>query len=164
MSARQVLATVRSALQDATTGVAARVTTLKAADPSLATVRTDFAFPRWLLSGQMQPASQPNLAVAIESVLTEQKLASLPTRDGEWTVTVGFECFDADAGVIEDSVTTVMLAVCQVLDELREYSDAHGGTILAIQGSLNVRVGPFDGPATSNGFLCRFTLLERSTQ
>lgn len=163
MSASQVLSTLRGAMQDAATGLAARVEALKAADPALQAVRSDVQWVRWSLAGRMQTTGQPNVAVSVRRVLTEQKLAAMPSRDGMWSVEIAYECFSADQGVIEDTVTTTATALLQVLDGLREYSDAHAGTVVDLEGQIDMQFGAFDGPEVNSfGFICRFTVLERS--
>ena len=169
MSASQVLTTLRAALEDEATGMAAKAEALKGADGSLNRVRTDYQWVRWSLTDRMQTTGQPNVAVSVRRVLTEQRLATFPSRDGIWSIEIAFECFAGDdQALIEDSVTTAATALLQVLDGLREYSDANAGTVLEInaaegQPSIDIQFGDFAGPVASFGFLCRFTVLERST-
>lgn len=169
MSASQVLTTVRAALKDEATGLAAKVAELKAADSSLVRVNTAYNWIRWSLADRLATTTAPNVAVSVRGAQTELKLSTYPTRDAAWRMEVSGECFEADQGAIEDWATTTATALLMVLDGLREYSDANAGTILEVmaqpgQPSVSLDFGDFQaGTVQSFGFICRFTVLERST-
>lgn len=159
MSQQQILATVQALLEDATEGLAARTTALAAGD---ARIRSDFHFVPWQLSDRPHPTQQPN--VMLRPRQWQPGLRRLTTiRDAQVAIEIGYEYFGTDAQAIQDNVTLVATALAQVLDGLRDYSDAHGGTVIDVLDPLTFAFGQFSGP-TSNGFLCTVTLEERSGQ
>lgn len=168
MSASQVLQTVKDAIADEVSGLAVKAEALKALDaPALSRVRTDYNVVPHSLSDRMQPTGQPNVAVSVRRYMADQQLSNAPTRDALAELQVAVEYVEADQQVIEDSASLTATALLQVLDGLREYSDANGGTVLDLstQGAgmqVDVQFGRFDGPVQSFGFVARFTVMERS--
>jgi hypothetical protein len=73
--------------------------------------------------------------------------------------------FAADPESIEANVSLAAVALAQVLDGIREYSDATNGSIIDLEGTQPIlfQFGEFDG-ATSSGFIAAITLTERSTE
>lgn len=175
MSASQVLTTVVAALTDEATGLAAKAEALKADGtleaelPTLNRIRTDYRIVPHSLSDRMQPTGQPAVAVSVRRYMADQRLATAPTRDALAEMQVAVEYVEADQQVIEDSASLAATALLQVLDGLREYSDANGGTVLDLdtQGvgmQVDTQFGQFDGPVQSFGFVARFTVMERSAR
>ena len=175
MSASQVLTTVLAALTDEATGLAAKAEALKADGtleaelPALNRVRTDYAIVRHSLSDRMQPTGQPTVAVSVRRYMADQQLPPSTGRDALCEMQVACEYVEADQQVIEDSASLTATALLQVLDGLREYSDASGGTVLdlndqGVGAAVDVQFGRFDGPVQSFGFVARFTVMERSAR
>jgi hypothetical protein len=162
MSQQQVLATLEACLQDVVDGLAAKVTALAAVvatDP--ATIRVDFNFVKWKLAGAMQPARTPNVMLRPGRWSVGLKQAN--HRDGVTNVEVGAEWFDADPSVLQDNIVITATALAQVLDGLRDYSDAHGGSIVDVIDPIEFLFGEFSGPASS-GFTAAIQIQERSAQ
>lgn len=172
MSARKVLTTVRAALEAPGTGLAARAAALALAEGLTSgaapnRIRTDFAFVRWILTGQMQTATQPNVSVVPRGWGTELMLPNETHRDGDVPLQISYESFHSDPAEIEDNVTIVAAALAQVLDRLREFSDANAGTVLQVRVPVLFTFGPFAahvGSVASSGFVCALTVHERGTE
>jgi hypothetical protein len=164
MSLRAVLTTVMAALQDPATGLAARATAIAAAEGIAGgVISTNFNFERWSLSGQMNPAGMPNVALGLQRGATTLMLPNELHRDGDWALALSYETFAADAPVIEDNITVVAMAAAEVLDRLREYSDAHAGTVMQVREPIGYEFGSFSTVTSDNGFTLNFVVQERST-
>lgn len=154
-----VIKTLGDALADPVTGLAAKAVALTGA---LLDIRTDYRFQPWVLSGELKMAGQPNVAIAPTSGAANLKYPQQTMRDGEWRIDISVEFFDADPQTIMDNVGVTVTALFQVLDTLREYSDAHGGTILQVFEPVGLRFGQFAGVSTTNGFTATATIQERA--
>lgn len=159
MSLRNVLDTLNAALQDSATGLAARA----ALEAGSANINTDYSFDAWLLSGELQPATGPRVSFAPSGGGATLKLQSEGFRDGDWAIDIFYETFSADPIDIQDNIAVNATALLQVLDTLREYSDAHGGTIAQVREPVGFRFGSFAGISSANGFTCTVTISERGT-
>jgi ribosomal protein L18E len=163
MSMREVLATVDAALQDVTDGISVRMADLAAND---ATLRSDFNFIKWAMAGTLNPASTPNWMLRPRRWRPETKVSRIvgdtSKRDAVVVVEIGYEFFGAELQVIQDNVAVAATALAQLLDGLREYSEANGGTILMVQDPIEFEFGQFAGPV-SHGFIATVTIIERST-
>jgi hypothetical protein len=162
MSMRQVLATLFAALNDNVTGIAARAAVVAAGD-GLANVRTDYVIGPWVLSGELHPATYPRISIGPATGATTLMVPPETKRDGEWTFDISFETFDADPINIQDNTATTATALLQVLDTLREYSDAHAGTVAQVREPISFRFGNFGGISSANGFVCTATISERGS-
>lgn len=162
MSARQVRKLAQALLKDPVQGLSQAVAALALAE-GVSGLSTDFNFVRASLSGKMLPSGQPNIAVRARGWRPDQKLRS-PQRDSLVTLEVMAEFTGADPAQIEDQLEITAIAVAQVLDSLRSYSDAHNGTVLDVQDPISFDIGQFGGPTTTDGFVCQATVMERSTQ
>jgi hypothetical protein len=162
MSARQVRLTTQALLKDPAQGLSQAVAALAAAEGATG-LSYDFNFVRASLSGKMLPSGKPNIAVRARGWRPDQKLRS-PQRDSTVTLEIMAEFTGADPAQIEDQVEITAIAVAQVLDSLRAYSDAHGGTVLDVQDPISFDIGQFGGPTTTDGFVCSANILERSLQ
>lgn len=162
MSVIDVIGTVRTCLADATVGLAAAVSALAGTAEKPERVRVDFNFVKWKLSGASnpQPTTMPNVMLRPKRWDADLKRANL--RPGIVLVEIGIEWFDAETDVLQDNITIGMVALARVIDGLRDYSDAHGGTIIDVRDPIEFIVGEFDGPASS-GFLATIEIEERST-
>jgi hypothetical protein len=161
MSARQVRKTVRALLKDAVLGLKPTITDLAIADPVDSPIATDFNYVRGQLTGKMLPTGQPNITVDARNWRPEQKVVK-PQRDSRVLVEIRGEFSSADPDQLEDQRDLTVIALVKCLDGLREYSDANGGTILDVEDPYNIDIGLFGGPITTEGFICNFTVLERS--
>lgn len=166
MSAHQVVATMRALLQDPVVGLRAKAMALADQLQPVGAVRFEFNFTRWAFGRQMNPATMGNVMLRPSSWRGDEKLAT-QQRDAQCTIEIGYEMFATDPDEIEDNVTIIAAAIAQcAVDELRAYSDAHGGTIVDVIDPIEVQFGEFagvPGSATSNGFLARITVFERSS-
>lgn len=160
MSLRQVLATVYAALEDPGTGLAARANALEILE-GLVDIETAYKFEQWLLSGQMKQAGAPNVSVGPSDGAAMLMLPQESQRDADWRLDIKYETFSADPTVIQNNVATTVTALLQVLDTLREYSDAHGGTILQVREPVGFRFGQFSGASSTNGFTATVVIHER---
>lgn len=160
MSVLDVIATVRDCLADELVGLSAKVGTLAgfAADPTA--IRLDFHFVQWKLGGVPQTATQPNVMLRPKRWLTGQKRAA--QRDGVVVLELAIEWFDADVDVLQDNITITSVALARVLDGLRDYSDAHGGTVIDVLDPIDYVYGEFEGPVSS-GFVATIQIEERSS-
>jgi hypothetical protein len=161
VSQRQVLVTVLALLQDNGVGLKAKTDAL--AGQSSSTIRSDFTFTKWALRGPLNPAAAPNVMLRPRLWRPEQKLAAYPDRTSTCLIEIGYEYFGTDADEIQENLTIVATALAQSLDGLRDFSDAHAGSIVDVNDPLEFQFGEFAGP-TSAGFLARATILERSSQ
>jgi hypothetical protein len=153
-----VIKTLSDALQDVATGLAVKAVALTGALPN---IRTDYVFAPWILSGEMKMAGAPNVAIAPTIGAANLKIPAETQRDGEWRLDISVEFFDADPVTIMNNVGVSVTALFQVLDTLREYSDAHGGTIMQVMEPLSLRFGQFAGASSTNGFTLTATIQER---
>lgn len=162
MSLKQVLDTTKDAFNDPATGLAAQAAAIATA--YAVAVVSDFRLERWMLSGEMKPGGIHNVAIAPTNAASNLKLPHESQRDAVHSITVGFETFSADPAALEDTVLVFAQAVLQVLDTLREYSDANGGTILQVFETVPMSFGTFTGGgATSSGFTATVSIQERSS-
>jgi hypothetical protein len=161
MSQHQVLALLDDCLKDASVGLAARVAALAPTSLKPTLIRTEFNFVPWKLSGVMQRTNVPNAMTRPGQ--WHAKLKQAGGRDALSVVQFGVEWFDADAITLQENVTITATALAQVLDGLRDYSDAHGGTVIDVLDPIDFQFGEFTGP-TSSGFLATITIEERSPQ
>jgi hypothetical protein len=161
VSARQVRKTVRALLEDPMVGLKPTIIAL-ANTEVLSDIVSDFNFVRGALSGKMLPSALPNVAVNARTWNPEQKVVK-PQRDSRVIVDVSIEFFGADQEQLEDQADLTVIAVVKVLDGLREYSDANGGTIVDVEDPYRISIGQFGGPITTEGFLLSATIIERST-
>jgi hypothetical protein len=167
MSQRQVLTVLDALLQDAEQGLGITVDRLSSAMGAGATLRSDFNFGTWALPGIAQPTTRGNVVLR-PIAWRPMPLYADRIRDAECDIEISFETFAAEPNDITNEVLLVSLALTKVLDQLREYSDkmvASYGTVIDLTGDpprYAFSYGEFAGP-TSNGFVCRFSLNERST-
>lgn len=161
MSARQVRKTVRALLEDPTVGLSQAVAALALAE-GVDDIKTDFNFVRGSISGKMLPSGQPNISVDARNWRPEQKVVK-PQRNARVVLDIRAEFTSADQQQLEDQRDLTAIAIVKVLDGLREYSDANGGTVVDVDDPYNIDIGTFSGPITSEGILVSATILERST-
>lgn len=159
MSMQEVLDVVEGALQDPIVGLAAAVDVIANGDGR---IRVDFVHGKWALAGALSDTRSPNVMVRPRRWLPEAKRADTGHRNADVQLDIGYEYFGNDPLAIQDNVAAVATALAQVIDELREYSDTRGGTIIETVDPILFDFGQFQGP-TSNGFLATITLIERST-
>lgn len=159
MSQHQVLATVEALLQDPGAGFQAAFDGLKggAVVPINATLR----FVKWKLAGALQPATVAN--VMLRPRTWAPQLRQGQYRDAQIQLEIGFESFAADPDVLQETITIAAAALMQVLDQLRTYSDAHGGTIIDVIDPTDIQFGEYEG-GTSAGFSATVTLEERAAE
>lgn len=165
MSQRDVLATTDALLRDPAAGLTAKVDALVVLETdSLGDIgiRSDFNFVKWALRGVANPSQSPNVMLRPRRWSPDQKLPGKPQRDARGEIEIGFETFGTDPAEIQENVTMVATGLAQCIDGLRDYSDAHGGTVLDVEDPLVFEFGEFAGPASA-GFLARVRVLERSS-
>lgn len=161
MSVFDVIATLRDCLADDTAGLAARVAELAGeAEDEPGRIRMDFNFVKWKLGGVPQTTTQPNVMLRPKTWRTQQKRAA--QRDGLVSLDVAIEWIDGDTDVLQDNITLGAVGLARVLDGLRDYSDAHDGTVIDVLDPIDFLFGEFDG-AASSGFVATIQIEERST-
>lgn len=124
-------------------------------------IRTNLNFVKWKLAGRPQPASGANVMLRPLTWDVEQIRGNL--RDSDVRIQIAYETFDADPDAIQDNITLAMTALVQCLDRLRDWSDAHDGTVVDITEPIAFAIGEFDGP-TSSGFIATVTIRERGSE
>ena len=159
MSVIDVLAITRQALEDDQTGLAAYMAAIAAAVDLR--VRTNIEFGKWALPETMVPTSPHHVVVRPAGGLEEPR-EGRAQRDGVQAIVVAAEVFSADPDELQDTLTVLQVALLQVFDELRSYSDAHGGTVIEIDGDISTRYGVFPDRATSGGVELTINIRERS--
>jgi hypothetical protein len=160
MSMPQILATLKEALLDPDVGFTQAVESL--AEPGSAVIRSDFALIDWILSGRPTDTRAPNLMVRPRRWVPVGNASDTGHRDALAELEIGYEYFGAEPDDIQENVTLAATAIAKVIDQLRAFSDATGGTIIDVQDPIAYDFGQFTGP-TSHGFLATLTLSERST-
>jgi hypothetical protein len=124
-------------------------------------IRTNLNFVKWKLAGRPQPASGANVMIRPRSWNAELKQGG--TRDGKVAIDIAYETFDADPDAIQENIVLAMAALVKCLDGLRDWSDAHEGTVIDVLGDVQFSIGEFDGP-TSSGFIATVTIEERGSE
>lgn len=165
MSQNEIIATVNALLADAALGIKAKLSALAAGNAI--PIATDFRFVPWVLAGTMQPATQVNMMTRPSRWSPDAKNDGRPHRDATAGIEIGYEYFGADPDQIQENLSLAATALAQVIDELPTYAAAHDGTVYDIEDPMDFVFGEFAGAiagATSNGFICRITVLERSSQ
>jgi hypothetical protein len=162
MSIQQLLATTQACLADDGVGLAVRVDALAstAAIPP-EKIRTDFAFVAWKLAGTLQSSRTPN--IMLRPVRWSPVVKQQNHRDAPALVEIAGEWFDADPIVLQENIALAAAALAQTLDGLRDYSDAHQGTVIDVLDPMDFRFGDFPGGASA-GFTATIQILERSSQ
>lgn len=168
MSAREVLATLTGALQDEASGLAFWVRELRGLTASGSLVRDDFEFDAWAPRTEGRPATAPLVVVTQAAARRElrQGVPKTPDYQAARRVTVLVQLWETDRRVLQDSVDTYEEALCIVLEGLRNYSDAHGGTVESVDNVVDVTDLSLSGAegALSDGLSCDATINERSAE
>jgi hypothetical protein len=158
MSAPQVLATVNALLADEVRGLSVYVAALADGDDAITSA---FNYIPWAMEGPLRDSRSPNVMVRPRNWRPEVKKGDTAHRDAWLDLEIGYEYFGGVLVSIQNNVATVATALAQVLDQLRAYSDATGGTIIEVEDSVRYDFGQFAGP-TSHGFIATITIQERS--
>lgn len=165
MSARQVLKTVDEMAADAAVGFVITLAALIAADPPPVGValRSETEISRRRPQGQMKPATSPQLSFNVTGATTTAVQPPFQ-RDGRVRITARYEVTEADENNLEYQVAYAAAALSKMfVENLRAYSDAHGGTVVEIEDPIQFSFGQFEGPV-ADGFLAEITIIERSTE
>lgn len=160
MSMRQVLTTLTAALNDSNAGLAASAAMIASAD-SITDYITGVNLEPWALSGNMKTSTQNNVAVSPRGWDADLQKQAGEIRDARTQFQVAFESFAADPSVTQDTVSVFASALMQVLDSLREYSDANEGTVILVEEPVSFTFGPFTGGSQSAGFIANAVIRER---
>jgi hypothetical protein len=164
MTMRAVLQTLKAACQDPATGLAAQALAIAAAegiDPGI--IRTDFHYEPWYLSGQPSPTGQPNIAIEPRRTTADLEIPAVTQRDADQVIVFAYEYFYHNGLEIQDNITVIAAAFLKVLDRLREYSDANGGTVVEVQTPVTLDIGTYIGSPVAGGFQATVTISERGT-
>lgn len=161
MSMQQILATFQGALTDDDIGLSAQLATLANGDTR---IRTDFTFVEaGAPENAMMDARKPNVTTQSRRWMATSKASDTGHRDADAQVDVLYEFFGSDREIMELNRANAATALAMVVDQLRQYSDQHDGTIIETVDPINYEFGTFPG-ATSSGFRATITLSERSKQ
>ena len=164
MSERQVIALLRAELADPVVGFAAAVAEVIALEAIAAgIVTTEYNFPKWIRASQLAPASSGHDVSIVPARSSETlEIPAETVRFGTVDIQLDFSTFHSDADTIEENLLVHAAALRRCLDRLREYSDAHAGTVDQVIEPITIDYGPSAGSATSASFRARFTIQERS--
>jgi hypothetical protein len=162
VSAREVLQTVDGLLADPAMGFVVTLAALIATDPPSVPIVSDTAISRRRPDGQLVNTTRPNLSVNLAGA--ESTLVQPGQKDGRVQLRARYECFHADEETLELQLAYAAAAFSKMITEyVREYSDAHGGTIVEVADTIGFSFGEFDGPVSA-GFIATFTVIERSSE
>jgi hypothetical protein len=168
MSQREVLATIEALLRDETQGLRATVeslatslTDLAPADPG--PYSSEFTFYRGQLPGTRPTNGGGNVMLRPTRWQPNSRYTGMVQREASASIEIGFECFGMSAADNVNEATLVATALAQVLDRIRDYSDAHKATVVDFvpDSPMDFSFGDFEGP-TSYGFIARFSIRELS--
>lgn len=162
MSARQVLDLVDDLLRDPAEGFVITLAALIAASPPETAIRSTTNITRLRAREGIQPTTEPRLSAHLRRAVAEtvQPLQ----RDGKVTIDIHYETFEANEEALEQQIAYASSALTKVmLDNLRGYSDAHGGTVVEIDDRIEFAFGVFDGPVSA-GFIASVVITERSSE
>jgi hypothetical protein len=164
MSRREVLNTVNALLRDDALGLRAMTEAVAGhADAPLGQpgpFSSDFNFVPWSNDRVIQPTSRGNVMVKPGRFAAKSKYTTAPDREARVQIFIGYECYGASIEDVHNQQELVIGATLLVLDQLRYYSDANRGTIADFEG--DIVFDPDDDGATWGGFVCDFTVNERS--
>ncbi|HVX39612.1 MAG TPA: hypothetical protein VHB25_08565 [Gemmatimonadaceae bacterium] len=140
-------------LQDDALGLAATMERLGGASVAL-------NFVAWKRAAMLQPTTAANVYVTPEGWQPEVRRQA-DVREAVMQLRIGYESFQADAELLEQELAIAATALAQVLDGLRAYSDAHGGTVVDVIDPLQYAFGQFPG-GTSAGFTVILSIEEQA--
>jgi hypothetical protein len=166
VSARQVLTLADALMRDNAKGFVATLAALLLADPPAGGVQLRSAtdISRMTAAPSMAKAAQPRLALTLRGAAANGAPQPGLQRDGRVTLDARYETFEADAERRELQIAYAAAAFSRVIAEnLRDYSDAHNGTVVEVNDPLSFTFGEFEGPASS-GFIASISITERSTE
>lgn len=164
MSARQVLLTADGLLKDGAKGFVAEFTQLliDAPPPAGVLVQSATDVTRKRVRDRMPAATKPRLALTLRSSAAD--LVQPGARDGGVGLSVRYETFEANEDNLEFQVAYAASALTKcLLDNLRDYSDAHQGTVVDVATPVTFQFGEFDGPVSA-GFVATISITERSAE
>lgn len=168
MSLLSVLACVQAAMDDPTTGLAARVADLRTQTASGIAVSDDFRFGEWAVDDDAEPATQPLWKLAPDVARAEWRPDINADYVAVHALVVTAQMWSSDTRVIQDATVVYWMALHAVVSDLRRFSDTHaadfGGTIETVVDPLEASFLTFPGrTAVSHGFTCTFGVRERAT-
>jgi hypothetical protein len=165
MSRREVLNTVNALLRDDALGLRSMTELLAArSDAPLGNpgpFSADFDFVEWSNKTVIRPTSTGNVMVKPGRFAAQSKYDTAPDREGRVQILIGYETYGASIEDVHNQQELVIAATLLVLDQLRAYSDTHSGTIIDFVDAITF--DPDDDGATWGGFICDFSVNERST-
>lgn len=163
MSARQVLALVDALAADPEMGFVVTLASLIAEDPPVVPLRAETQISRRRPSEQLKPTTVPQLSINLRAAATTA-VQPPEQRNGRVELSARYECVIADEEILELQVAYAAAALSKMfVEHLREYSDAHDGTVIEIEDPIAFVFGQFEGPV-SDGFVAQITILERSSE
>lgn len=162
MSARQVLLTTDALLRDGALGFVATLAALLVASPPTTALQSATNITRLRPRDSMQPTTGPRLSLQLRTATAD--VVQPAQRDGHVELAARYETFEANDETLELQVAYAASALAKVLlDNLRTYSDAHGGTVVDVENPLSFVFGQFDGPVAA-GFIATIVITERSSE
>lgn len=166
MSLLSVLACVQAAMEDPTTGLAARVAVLRDQTASGVEVSNDFRFGEWAIDDEAEHATQPLWKLAPDTARAEWRPDVNADYQAVHALVISAQAWSGDTRIIQDSAVVYWMALHAVLSDLRRFSDAHpehGRTIETVIDAIEAAFLTFPGrTAASHGFTCTFAVGERS--
>jgi hypothetical protein len=165
VSQSSLMALLDAFLQDPVVGLAANVEKFAALSPRALEVgpekiRTDFRFVDYQAVGVVQPTAQPTVVVETVEYRVQGRIAN--ERNATLTARITVEYTAAEEAVLLANRDVCADALGSMLcDYLRDYSDAHRGTVLEVPGEVAIQEGQFQGAVTS-GLVAVVQILERT--
>jgi hypothetical protein len=165
MSQSSLMALIDAFLADDIVGLAATVEKFGPLSPramalGLEQVRTDFRFIDYRALGAMQPTTAPSVIVETVDYRPRGRVAN--ERDALLTTRITIEyTAGEEAALLANRDVCADALGAMLCDYLRDYSDAHGGSVVEVIGEVAIQQGQFQGAVTS-GLVAVAQILERT--
>ena len=166
MSMRQVIDTVMARLADEDTGLAVKLALLlETAESDFTQLPREFVFRKWRLASKLAPGDAHQITVRPAGGEETVRVPQKPDTDNRQQIEVLAETVHGDVEQLQDLILLLAIAFQQCLVDLREYSDATGGTVELVEDPIRFQYGARDTEiSSSGGWSCTLTIQERSTE
>jgi hypothetical protein len=165
MSQSSLMALLDAFLADPVVGLAASIEKFVEYSPRAMAlgpeqIRTDFRFIDYQAVGVVQPTMQPSVIVETVEYRLRGRIAN--ERDAVLVARITIEYTDGTEAVLLANRDVCADALGSMLtDYFRDYSDAHGGTVVEVLDEVAIQEGQFQG-ATTSGLVAIAQILERT--
>lgn len=164
MSAESVVRQVETALADPTTGLAAQVAAVSA-EQGYTHVSTEHEVIAWPRATTGALGGRIALSIRyLNWILEVHRPFGGVNFDATVPLQVAFETAQADEDSLRETVDAYSRALARVLQGLDLYAATADWTILGLAPGTQIafEFGDFDENASTTGFICRFSVQERS--